>query len=192
MWKSSRKAAESPQSSPEKASGLKDAMRQARIEAAERTAVVVDLRDAEVARLQILNDALDPVFAEIPAEIEIFDRGISKGDVPRLWIDVIAHVVMGRDKRTFRFVQDTRFGRKVIAESPEASEIATAVTRYVARRLVERERALADDGRTVGGQEAWRGKRERRQFWRSVKIFIFGLVVGIGALIAAALFAAHS
>ena len=42
---------------------LRDALRQARIEAADRTGVVVDLRDAEVARLEILNEALDPLFA---------------------------------------------------------------------------------------------------------------------------------
>src|SRR5438477_11263737 len=90
---------------------LRDALRQARIEAADRTGVVVDLRDAEVARLEILNEALDPLFAEIPDRVDIFDRGISQGDQPRLWVDVVAHVVMGRDKRTYRLVQDTRYGR---------------------------------------------------------------------------------
>ena len=35
-------------------SPLKEAMHQARIEAAERASVVVDLRDAEVARLELL------------------------------------------------------------------------------------------------------------------------------------------
>ena len=47
---------------------LRDALRQARIEAADRTGVVVDLRDAEVARLEILNEALDPLFAQIPEQ----------------------------------------------------------------------------------------------------------------------------
>ena len=79
--------------------------------------MVVDLRDAELARLELLNEALDPLFEEIPPEIELFDRGISRGDTPRLWIDAIAHVAMGRDKRRYRFVQDTRYGRKVLAES---------------------------------------------------------------------------
>src|SRR6187455_1611257 len=74
---------------------LRDALRQARIEAADRTGVVVDLRDAEVARLEILNDALDPLFAEVPEQIDLFDRGLSKGDTPRLWIDIVAHVLMG-------------------------------------------------------------------------------------------------
>src|SRR5213080_4562133 len=106
---------------------LRDALRQARIEAADRTGVVVELRDAEVARLEILNEALDPLFAEVPEQIDLFDRGVSQGETPRLWIDVVAHVVMGRDKRIYRFVQDTRFGRIVIAESHEIAVIVQAV-----------------------------------------------------------------
>ena len=149
--------------------GLKAAVRQARIEAAERTGVVVDLRDAETARLELLNEALDPVFAELPPEIELFDRGISRGDVPRLWIDAIAHVGMGRDKRIYRFVQDTRYGRKVIAELPEISDVAQAVTRYVAGRLVERERALADDSNLVAALRACRAEgTSARRFWQRV------------------------
>src|SRR5215475_16029694 len=101
------------------------------------------LRDAEVARLEILNDALDPLFAQVPERIELFDRGISQGDTPRLWIDVVAHILMGRDKRAYRFVQDTRFGRIVIAESHDVPAIVDAVTDYVARRMVEREHALS-------------------------------------------------
>src|SRR5947207_15040635 len=107
---------------------LRDALRQARIEAADRTGVVVDLRDAEVARLEILNEALDPLFAEIPDRVDIFDRGISQGDQPRLWVDVVAHVVMGRDKRTYRLVQDTRYGRIVLSESLDVAATVEAVT----------------------------------------------------------------
>src|SRR3954449_9994919 len=121
---------------------LRDALRQARIEAADRTGVVVELRDAEVARLEILNEALDPLFAQVPEQVDMFDRGVSQGETPRLWIDVVAHIVMGRDKRIYRFVQDTRFGRIVIAESHGVPTIVAAVTDYVPRRIVEREHAL--------------------------------------------------
>jgi hypothetical protein len=41
---------------------LMDAVRAARIDAAERSGVVVDLRDAELARLELLNVALEPLF----------------------------------------------------------------------------------------------------------------------------------
>jgi hypothetical protein len=108
---------------------LKDAVREARIEAAERSAVVVDLRDAEVARLELLNDALDPLFKQIPDDVELFDRGVSKGDIPRLWIDVVAHVEMGRDKRQYRFVQDTRYGRAVLAEAYDLPTLVASITR---------------------------------------------------------------
>src|ERR1700716_3562942 len=110
---------------------LTDALRKARVDQAERTGVVVDLHDAEVARLEILNEALDPLFDEIPAEIDLFDRGISRGETPRLWIDAIAHIGMGRDKRLYRFLQDTRYGRVVLAETSSVSDMVTAVTKYL-------------------------------------------------------------
>src|SRR5881394_3715528 len=150
---------------------LRDALRQARIEAADRTGVVVDLRDAEVARLEILNDALEPLFAQIPDQVDLFDRGISQGDSPRLWIDVVAHVLMGRDKRIYRFVQDTRFGRIVIAESHEVAIIVEAVTDYVARRMIEREHALVATPMAVPAA----GEKPRRSgMW----IFVLGFVLG--------------
>src|SRR6202048_2834946 len=161
---------------------LRDALRQARIEAADRTGVVVDLRDAEVARLEILNEALEPLVAPIPDSFDLFDRGISQGDTPRLWIDVVAHVVMGRDKRIYRFVQDTRFGRIVIAESHDVAVIVDAVTDYVARRMIEREHALV----ATPVPEPVAVKKPRRSgFW----IFAIGFVAGALALFGLALFA---
>jgi hypothetical protein len=160
---------------------LRDALRQARIEAADRTGVVVDLRDAEVARLEILSEALDPLFAQVPDQVDLFDRGISQGDTPRLWIDVVAHVVMGRDKRIYRFVQDTRFGRIVIAESHEVAAIVEAVTDYVARRMIEREHALVATPEPSAIE-----KPRRSRFWT----FALGFVVGAVALFGLALFAA--
>jgi hypothetical protein len=143
---------------------------------------VVDLRDAEVARLEILNEALDPLFAQIPDRVDLFDRGISQGENPRLWIDVVAHVAMGRDKRIYRFVQDTRFGRIVIAESHEVPAIIDAVTDYVARRMVEREHALVA---TPIPEPAPVEKPRRSGFWT----FALGFILGALALFGLALFA---
>src|ERR1700753_1587900 len=111
--------AQSSGGAPQRETGpirLRDALRKARIEAADRTGVVVDLRDAEVARLEILNEALDPLFAQIPPGVQLFDRGVSQAETPRLWVDAIAHVAMGRDKRLYRFLQDTQSGRLLLAE----------------------------------------------------------------------------
>jgi hypothetical protein len=161
---------------------LRDALRQARIEAADRTGVVVELRDAEVARLEILNEALDPLFAQVPDSVDLFDRGISQGETPRLWIDVVAHVVMGRDKRIYRFVQDTRFGRTVLAESHDVPVLVDAVTDYVARRLIEREHAMA------AAPVADRSPAEKQRRG-GLGIFVLGFILGAIALFALALFA---
>src|ERR1700722_14404722 len=48
---------------PEGPQPLRDAMRGPRFGGAERTGVVVDRRDAGVARLELVNDELEPVFA---------------------------------------------------------------------------------------------------------------------------------
>jgi hypothetical protein len=186
MWGRKRQTAAEPVRA-EEPQRLKDALRKARIDTAERTGVVVDLHDAEVARLELLNEALDPLFAEIPAEVDLFDRGLSRGETPRLWIDAIAHVAMGRDKRVYRFVQDTRYGRKVLGETVNIPEMVEAVTRYVAQRMIEREQALAETGSFAISDVRREAAIEiRRRRWRALRAFLFGLVAGFATLIAAA------
>ena len=163
---------------------LRDALRKARIEAADRTGVVVDLRDAEVARLEILSEALDPLFGEIPAQVDLFDRGISQGDTPRLWIDAVAHIMMGRDKRIYRFVQDTRFGRTVLAESHDVPVMVDAVTDYIARRMIEREQALVVPVTPTQPAAVEAPVKRRSGFWT----FVLGFMAGIAALFGFALF----
>jgi hypothetical protein len=165
-------------------SPLTQAMHQARVEAAERTSVVVDLRDAELARLELLNEALDPLFAEIPPDADLFDRGISRGDTPRLWIDSVAHVAMGRDKRTYRFLHDTRVSRRVLAESHDIPDIVRAVTDYIARRLIERQRALDEDPGFINRVMPKAAEREhRRRRWRAFGMLALGFLIGVVALI---------
>lgn len=183
MWGRKRKAA-AASADTQLSSPLKQAVHEARVEAAERSSVVVDLRDAEVARLELLNEALDPLFAEIPAEIELFDRGLSRGETPRLWVDAVVHVAMGRDKRIYRLLQDTRVGRRVLAELHEIPNVVKAVTAYVARRLVERERALEEDpdftGR-VARREVMRERRRRRR--RMFGTLLLGFFLGLVTLV---------
>lgn len=189
MTESERAMDEKAEAAP--APRLKDAMRQARLELAERTAVIVDLRNAEITRLELLNEALDPVFADVPADVELFDRGITSGDPPRLWIDMIAHVVMGRDKRTYRFLQDTRYGRRVLAESGDIAEMVAAATTYVARRLVERERLLEGDSALIAQESLLAAARRRRRRWRVFVAFMIGLIAGASTLFTIAWFVAR-
>jgi hypothetical protein len=187
MWGRKRKAAAVAADS-QSPSQLKEAMHQARVEAAERSSVVVDLRDAELARLDLLNEALNPLFAEVPPEIDLFDRGLSRGEAPRLWIDAVAHVAMGRDKRVYRFLHDSRLGRRVLAESHDIPEIVNAVTTYVARRLVERQHALEADPvllSRVSSKVAQHYRRRRR--WRTLTAVVLGFIAGAVTLFVVAL-----
>ena len=182
MWGRKHQIADEAATGEPPAGSLREAVRKTRIEIAEKSNVVVDLRDAETARLELLNDALDPLFAETPPDVDLFDRGISRGDTPRLWIDAISHVAMARDKRRYRFVQDTRYGRKVLAESNDIAEIVGAVTHYVASRIIERERALADDESPLHAR-LHRGLYSGRR-WRTARAFLFGLIAGCVVLFA--------
>jgi hypothetical protein len=186
MWGRKRRADEPAKPEDEQSSRLKDALRKARIDSAERTGIVVDLHDAEVARLELLNEALDPLFAEIPVEVDLFDRGISRGENPRLWVDAIAHIGMGRDKRVYRLVQDTRYGRKLLAESLSIPDMVDAVTRYLAQRMIERERALSGIGTSVNDWKLAR-RWDRR---RALGTFTVGVLAGFAILIAAAILSA--
>ena len=187
MWGRKRKT-DAPANAAEPVSPLKEAMHQARVEAAERTSVVVDLRDAEVARLELLNEALDPLFADIPAEADLFDRGVSRGETPRLWVDAVAHVAMGRDKRSYRFLQDSRNGRHILAESHEIPDIVQAITAYVARRLIERQRALDEDPGLIARLPAKAAEHYRqRRRWRALGTLLLGFLIGILTLLAVAL-----
>ncbi len=124
------------------------AARRARVESAEQSEAVDDLRQAEIARLQLLEEAIRPVLDQVPEDVELFDVGVAYGDRPRLFLDMISFVDLGHDRRTYRFFQDTRHGRVLIAESAEIPKIVAAMTNYIARRLVEREQALASDWRS--------------------------------------------
>lgn len=121
---------------------LSDAIRDVKNAFADRDDVVVDMREAHRMRLELLAAELAPVFADVPADMDNFDFALSSGLQPRLWIDAVSHVAMGRDRRTYRFLKDTRIGRVVLAESTEMKPVADQVTRYVAERVVERQKMM--------------------------------------------------
>ena len=91
---------------------------------------------------------------------------------------------MGRDKRIYRFVQDSRFGRIVIAESHEVAAVVQAVTDYVARRMIEREHAM------VATPMVEPVKEEPPKRRGGFGMFVLGFLLGAAALFGLALFAA--
>jgi hypothetical protein len=129
---------------------LAASIRQARVENAERADAIAEVRDLEIVRLRALQSALEPVIDQAPQGLDLFDLALTQSEHPRLFLDMIAFVDMAHDKRTYRFFQDTRQGRLLMVESQSADTIVAAVADYVARRLVERERALTVGPRVVG------------------------------------------
>jgi len=130
------------QNSPAQVRRLAEVMREVKNAVADRDDVVVELREAARTRLELMAVELAPLFAEVPADIDLFDFTISSGLQPRLWIDAVSHVAMARDRRTYRFLKDTRAGRVVLAEDIAIKPVADQVARYVAERMIERERLM--------------------------------------------------
>lgn len=120
---------------------LKAALSKARLVQAERNDAVADLRAAETARLDMLADEVAPIFKELPDGYD-FEGVVSAGTRPRLWIDMLSFVAMAEDKRTYRFMKDTRLGRDLIFESEDIALTADKITEYLAHRVLERDRAL--------------------------------------------------
>jgi hypothetical protein len=180
-----------------KAHPLRDALHRARQQEADREDVIVDLREAEIARLELLQDALSEVFEDVPEDTDLLECSLIAGTPPRLWIDVLGHVVMGRDKRTYRFLKDTRYGRQVILETTNLDEMSNRVTEYVAHRLIERERALESEADGKSKITLKSHKREdaptvadsqkpAKRFggWSLFFVFVLGVLAGAAALFA--------
>ncbi len=159
---------------------------------ADRDDVVVDIREAQFTRLELLADELKPVFAEVPHDDDWFDLVISSGAQPRLWIDAVAHVTMARDRRTYRFLHDTRLGRVVLAESSDMKPVTDQVTRYIAERMIERRRAMEGDTIALERAPAPPPAPEERSgagasvsaILRSLLVILIGGLVGVAAVLA--------
>ncbi|MDQ0996619.1 hypothetical protein QFZ34_001801 [Phyllobacterium ifriqiyense] len=153
-------------SNPRDRLSLSEAVRGAQLASADRNDVLTDTKEADLARIEVLAQDLQEVFDEVPVDDPQWQFAVSKGQQPRLWIDVTSHVTMARDRRTYRFVRDTRNGRILVAESTEVRPVADAVTRYIAERIVERRQMM--EGSRVGLIEP-KPVKETRQIEQSMQ-----------------------
>lgn len=190
---------------PARLPSLSAAVRVARAEVADRAQALGDLRDAELARLELLREMLEPVLAQVPPEVDLFDAGLVPGEHPRLFIDMVCFVEMARDRRSYRLIQDRRHARTVLHEGEGVGGAVAAVTAYVARRLVEREQLLASMGRAFPASTSPTApepedapaprkpeRRAGRALFRAARYAVDGLgVATLGALLWFGLHYAH-
>jgi hypothetical protein len=182
---------------------LSDAVRRMRIAESERADAYADLHEGDRARLSLLAEELQGVFSELPADDAYFICEVAGSTPPRLWIDPTTHVVMARDRRSYRLLKDTRLGRLTLHESADLDATADAVTDYIAERVVERERSLESEAlveklRTAAldRKEAPSGEPVSREqandrgsaFVWALIIFLAGFAVGALGLVAYAWF----
>ncbi|MEO1397275.1 MAG: hypothetical protein AAFU56_00220 [Pseudomonadota bacterium] len=179
---------------------LKAALYDVKTRQAERDDVVVEMKEAERARLELLADEVRPVLDDVDASDERFDLVVTRGDRPRLWVDATCFVAMGADKRLFRLIKDSRAGRVALEETEDMSAMADHVSRYIAERVLERERVmdgdweearLATDSSGRSGNAAANSVTaeapKTRSRWRSVLWFLVGVAATLGAIALAAI-----
>ena len=133
----------------EKVRSLKSAIDAVRNRQADQSDVVVDLGEAEKARLELLAEELLPLFEDIDDADDRFDLVVSRGDRPRMWVDMTTFVTMGHDKLSYRLLKDTRMGRILLAETDKMDKMADFVSEYVAEKVLEREKIIEGEWRSM-------------------------------------------
>jgi len=171
---------------PAASRSLRDAIRKARLDEAERLDRTADDRDGEIARLELLRAELVGVFAEIPSQDDRFNLALVPSRPARLWIDVFTYVAVDDATNAYLFIRNSENGRRTLFSTNNVAEMSDRVTRYVAGEIVRRERmesALVEHG---GPARAAAPEQELRLNTRMVILsFIVGLLTGAAGLFAA-------
>jgi hypothetical protein len=139
---------ESPEAEAPLAPAMNEELRKARLAQAAHLDAAADIRDAKTLRLTVLIDELSPHLAGVALRGDRFiDPIVVPGEPPRLWIDMVAYVLMEPNPRTYRLQIDTAGGHETLLETRDRGEMRQYIIAYVAHRLVERERQFAFDSR---------------------------------------------
>ena len=177
---------------PVQESRLAIAINRIRNNQADRGDVVVEMKQAARARLELLAQDLEPVFRELPDDAGAFEFGLSHSDTPRLWIDLTTFVRMGRDPRNYEIVKETLHGRILLGENTDRETIARQVTDYVAERVLDRKRAIEGEWLHLYKSASTEGQRAiaRSSVLGKAIAFVIGLLIGAAAVLTWAWFAA--
>ena len=164
---------------------------------ADRDDVVVELKQSQLTRLEMLAQDLQPVFDQVPDENDQFEFALTNGETPRLWLDMTTHVRMGAMPQQYELVKDTRMGRTILAASKDRNQMGQVVTDYIADKMLERDRLLEGEWISMGGysfngetvdEETPEKIVVKQSAWRSMMWFVLGAIISVGGLFAWAWF----
>lgn len=164
---------------PAASRSLREAIRKARVEEAERLDATAHGRDGEIARLELLKAELESVFAELPPHDERFNLVLVPSRPARLWVDLFTYAAIDDASGAYLFVRNSENGRRTLYSSSVVVDMADRITRYIAQEIVRRERmetALAETGGAalLGVEQA----RAGTQLGTIVAAFAIGIITG--------------
>jgi len=171
---------------PAASRSLREAIRKARFEEADRLDVSADRRDGEIARLDLLKAELEAVFAELPAHDDRFNLVLVPSRPARLWIDLFTYATVDDVSGAYLFVRNSESGRRTLYSSTNVAGIADRITRYMAHEIVRRERieaALTEPGRVA--RLGLDPEPARTGLGVVIAAFAIGLLTGAAGLFAA-------
>jgi hypothetical protein len=172
---------------PAASRSLREAIRKARLEEAERLDLAADHRDGEIARLDLLKAELEAVFAELPNYDDRFNLVLVPSRPARLWIDLFTYAVIDDASGAYLFVRNSENGRRTLFSSRNVADVADRITRYMAHEIVHRERLEASligpsGPARLGSEPARRGAG----LGVVIAAFAIGILTGAAGLLVAA------
>ena len=171
---------------PAASRSLREAIRRARLEEAERLDEAADHRDGEFARLELLKSELEAVFADIPKNDDRFSLALVPSRPARLWIDLFTYVSVEEGTNVYLFMRNSEDGRRTLFRTTNVAEMADRIADYVARQIVQRERIEEAIGRkSVPYQDAPADPKPKFNARVVVMSFIIGMLTGAVGLFAA-------
>jgi hypothetical protein len=176
---------------PADSRSLREAIRKARLEEAERLDQSADHRDGEIARLDLLKAELEAVFAELPDHDDRFNLVLVPSRPARLWIDLFTYAAIDDASGAYLFVRNSESGRRTLFSSANVADIADRITRYMAQEIVRRERieaAMIEPGR-MGPTGAERAPSSAAM-GVVIAAFAIGILTGAAGLVVAVLLSA--
>ncbi len=171
---------------PAASRSLREAIRKARLEEAERLDVTADARDGEIARLELLQAELETVFADIPRQDDRFSLALVPSRPARLWIDLFTYVAVDDGSGAYLFIRNSENGRRTLFSANNVSDMVDRITTYMAHEIVRRERmeaALLEPGPRQ--KLVVEPERSGPSMGVVLSAFVIGILTGAAGLFAA-------